>query len=66
MLQSVIARSVSDEAIQSALAARSYLDCFASLAMTMEKYRAASHPTPSFFCRLDDEVVYWNTSRLSG
>jgi hypothetical protein len=23
-------------------------------------------PTPSFFCRLDDEVVYWNTSRLSG
>lgn len=22
--------------------------------------------TPSFFCRLDDEVVYWNTSRLSG
>ena len=33
--------------------------------------RRASHPaspqfTPSFFCRLDDEVVYWNTSRLSG
>ena len=22
--------------------------------------------TPSFFCRLEDEVVYWNTSRLSG
>jgi hypothetical protein len=22
--------------------------------------------TPSFFCRLDDDVVYWNTSRLSG
>ena len=22
--------------------------------------------TPSFFCRLDDEVVYWNTSRFSG
>ena len=22
--------------------------------------------TPSFFCRLDDEVVYWNTKRLSG
>ena len=22
--------------------------------------------TPSFFCRLDEEVVYWNTSRLSG
>ncbi len=22
--------------------------------------------TPSFFCRLVDEVVYWNTSRLSG
>ena len=25
-----------------------------------------SGATPSFFCRLDDEVVYWNTSRLSG
>ena len=24
------------------------------------------HATPSFFCRLDDDVVYWNTSRLSG
>jgi hypothetical protein len=23
-------------------------------------------PTPSFFCRLVDEVVYWNTSFLSG
>jgi hypothetical protein len=22
--------------------------------------------TPSFFCRLEDEVVYWNTSRFSG
>src|SRR5262252_2630910 len=22
--------------------------------------------TPSFFCRLDDEVVYWKTSFLSG
>ena len=22
--------------------------------------------TPSFFCRLDDEVVYWNTIRFSG
>ena len=22
--------------------------------------------TPSFFCRLEDEVVYWNTRRLSG
>jgi hypothetical protein len=22
--------------------------------------------TPSFFCRLDEDVVYWNTSRLSG
>jgi hypothetical protein len=22
--------------------------------------------TPSFFCRLDDDVVYWNTRRLSG
>jgi len=24
------------------------------------------HPTPSFFCRLVDDVVYWNTRRLSG
>jgi hypothetical protein len=23
-------------------------------------------PTPSFFCRLEDDVVYWKTSRLSG
>jgi hypothetical protein len=22
--------------------------------------------TPSFFCRLVDDVVYWNTSRLPG
>ena len=22
--------------------------------------------TPSFFCKLVDDVVYWNTSRLSG
>ena len=22
--------------------------------------------TPSFFCRLDDDVVYWNVSFLSG
>jgi len=22
--------------------------------------------TPSFFCRLEDEVVYWNTRRFSG
>jgi hypothetical protein len=22
--------------------------------------------TPSFLCRLDEEVVYWKTSRLSG
>ena len=24
------------------------------------------HATPSFFCRLVDEVVYWNSSFLSG
>jgi hypothetical protein len=24
------------------------------------------HATPSFFCRLVDEVVYWNVSFLSG
>src|SRR5262249_6668848 len=22
--------------------------------------------TPSFFCRLEEDVVYWNTSRFSG
>ncbi len=26
----------------------------------------APYDTPSFFCRLVDEVVYWNTRRLSG
>jgi hypothetical protein len=26
----------------------------------------AAYRTPSFFCRLEDEVVYWNTRRLSG
>jgi hypothetical protein len=25
-----------------------------------------SYRTPSFFCRLEDEVVYWNRSFLSG
>jgi hypothetical protein len=24
------------------------------------------HATPSFFCRLVDDVVYWKTSRLPG
>ena len=24
------------------------------------------HPTPSFLCKLVDDVVYWNTSFLSG
>ena len=28
--------------------------------------RPAPYTTPSFFCRLVDEVVYWNTRRLSG
>jgi hypothetical protein len=27
---------------------------------------ATDYITPSFFCRLVDDVVYWNTSRLSG
>ena len=26
----------------------------------------ARHATPSFFCRLVEEVVYWNTRRLPG
>jgi hypothetical protein len=25
-----------------------------------------THATPSFFCRLVDDVVYWNTSLFSG
>src|SRR5436853_2188469 len=29
-------------------------------------HRLATWLTPSFFCRLVDDVVYWNTSRLSG
>ena len=31
-----------------------------------EGYFPIGQLTPSFFCRLDDDVVYWNTSRLSG
>ena len=31
-----------------------------------EKKREAPYFTPSFFCRLDDEVVYWKMSFLSG
>ena len=27
---------------------------------------SSSGATPSFFCRLVDDVVYWNTSRFSG
>ena len=27
---------------------------------------AGAGATPSFFCRLVEDVVYWNTSRLSG
>ena len=27
---------------------------------------ASAHATPSFFCRLVDDVVYWNVSFLSG
>jgi hypothetical protein len=26
----------------------------------------ADQLTPSFFCRLEEEVVYWNTKRFSG
>ena len=27
---------------------------------------AQGYATPSFFCRLDEEVVYWNISRSPG
>jgi hypothetical protein len=30
------------------------------------RFPATIQLTPSFFCRLEDEVVYWNTSRFSG
>jgi hypothetical protein len=30
------------------------------------RIRPRLHPTPSFRCRLVDEVVYWNTSFFSG
>jgi hypothetical protein len=30
------------------------------------KNPTAGHFTPSFFCRLDEEVVYWKISFLSG
>lgn len=33
--------------------------------MTIEK-SMPPQLTPSFFCKLDDDVVYWNTTRLSG
>ena len=37
---------------------------------TRSNTRSAMTPfaqlTPSFFCKLDDEVVYWNSSFLSG
>jgi hypothetical protein len=31
-------------------------------------YKRGARPylTPSFFCRLDDDVVYWKTRRLFG
>jgi len=35
-------------------------------AMALRPIPARFQLTPSFFCRLDDEVVYWNTSRFSG
>jgi hypothetical protein len=35
-------------------------------AAAVPSYFGWNQLTPSFFCRLEDEVVYWNTSRLSG
>jgi hypothetical protein len=37
-----------------------------AIKVTQEKSNRPRQLTPSFFCRLDDDVVYWNTSRLSG
>jgi hypothetical protein len=39
------------------------LDCFVALRAPRND---GDQATPSFFCRLVDEVVYWNTNRLSG
>jgi len=39
--------------------------CKAAL-LPRKSYLGWNQLTPSFFCRLDDDVVYWNTSRLSG
>jgi hypothetical protein len=41
---------------------------FACVALALRGNEPASHryATPSFFCRLVDEVVYWNVSFLSG
>jgi hypothetical protein len=33
---------------------------------TIIMHERCRHDTPSFFCRLDDEVVYWKVSFLSG
>jgi hypothetical protein len=40
----------------------------ASLALWLRVNESASrhYATPSFFCRLVDDVVYWNVSFLSG
>jgi hypothetical protein len=38
----------------------------ASLGTFPRKWGRETHPTPSFLCKLVDDVVYWNTSFLSG
>ena len=35
-------------------------------AVVLDEGDLGIYATPSFFCRLVDDVVYWNTSRFSG
>jgi len=40
--------------------------CESSAGRNFSALLPTSYVTPSFFCRLVEEVVYWNTRRLSG
>jgi hypothetical protein len=63
----VIFRARSDSAIK-ATQGKKCLRGFLSLARRrgLRSISCSNQLTPSFFCRLEDDVVYWNTSRLSG
>lgn len=46
--------------------AEEYCPGLAEFAAATPATMRRGHTTPSFFCRLVDDVVYWNTSFLSG